>query len=434
MESIRMNTTNNTAGDDEDHTNGGEEHDATAEENKNPHTAKDNEKENSESGNETVDEETAAAAAAFCSFFRNSTDFWQAKCNELGALAVQMNPSQSLTVMADIFQKSIVLAKLPYVIRETKLAENLEGALEELQKNIAASPSNEELNMPEPNDPSRLDTALNDLNRLLRDIADNNDGSRLETEIGELNRLGFALNELSRRSAEQDKNPIYDSPESLPGWESCPLSIKLFWVKNRAEKLKSEARVMKERAEKLKSEARAMKSEAEKNAQTHLYKLTEHVRRIASSMGVAHQALKAMSGLCQAEGTLDTLGSDTKAAIEASAMNRKRKLERLGRETVVETLYRAPTTLSDDYMPILENAVLLEGQEETPLPLWNSMQSISNPNGTLKGIADAMSYYYEHATFLPTPETEDEENNHRIYVVSSLDELKKVLDYVGGPV
>eukprot|EP00980_Cylindrotheca_fusiformis_P023969 scaffold11267_cov130-Cylindrotheca_fusiformis.AAC.1 len=85
-------------------------------------------------------------------------------------------------------------------------------------------------------------------------------------------------------------------------------------------------------------------------------------------------------------------------------------------------------------MPILENAVLLEGQEETPLPLWNSMQSISNPNGTLKGIADAVSYYYEHATFLPTPETEDEENNHRIYVVSSLDELKKVLDYVGGPV
>eukprot|EP00980_Cylindrotheca_fusiformis_P022884 scaffold9865_cov86-Cylindrotheca_fusiformis.AAC.1 len=262
MESIRMNTTNNTAGDDEDHTNG-EEHDATAEENKNPHTAKDNEKENSESGNETVDEETAAAAAAaFCSFFRNSTDFWQAKCNELGALAVQMNPSQSLTVMADIFQKSIVLAKLPYVIRETKLAENLEGALEELKKNIAASsPSNEELNMPKPNDPSRLDTALNDLNRLLRDIADNNDGSRLETEIGELNRLGFALNELSRRSAEQDKDPIYDSPESLPGWESCPLSIKLILVKERAEKLKSEARVMKERAEKLKERAERLKSE-----------------------------------------------------------------------------------------------------------------------------------------------------------------------------
>eukprot|EP00980_Cylindrotheca_fusiformis_P000797 scaffold193_cov90-Cylindrotheca_fusiformis.AAC.2 len=373
-------------------------------------------------------------------------DFWQAKCDELGELMYQMNQSsQSLTAMADIVQKSIVLAKLPYVIK-TGLAENLERALEELKKNIPASssPSNEELNiMPEPNDPSRLETALNDLNRLLRDIADNNDGSRLETEIGELNRLGFALNELSRRSAEQDKDPIYDSPESLPGWESFPLSIKLILVKERAEKLKSEARVMKERAEKLKSEARVMKeraeklkeraeklkSEAEKNAQTHLYNLTEHVRRITSSMGVAHQALKAMSGLSQAEGTFNTFGSDTKAAIEAPAMNRKRKLKDSGKE---ETAYKetppAPT-LTDDYKPILAEAKLLEHLHEPPLPAWNW-----GSDDRLGIVAEVLSHVYENGTFLnPRKSKPGKEIHYKKNVASSLEKLKKVLELLRGP-
>eukprot|EP00980_Cylindrotheca_fusiformis_P019041 scaffold6419_cov116-Cylindrotheca_fusiformis.AAC.2 len=389
-------------------------------------------------------------------WFGNSADYWKQKVNEAWKLSDEEKKSNFSS--PEIEKKILLLAKLPYVVKNKRLADNLESSAKELrcameelnrirsrQGNAPLCDLNELENARSSNDHdlNSAGNALNDLNRLITEVNQVKNALNNDVNHPQLNRLENQLNDL--KSALKDQNDVdasmMENEESEDDDDSSWNCLTPFRPRKN---LDQKARLLKEDAKKMLLKAESMKKDAEirlLKAENTLLKaetrkqnatagLVQHLSLVADAANKVATLLSTMCALSQAQGTYYT-GTETRnmRTVEKQEAKRMKLTDSSSKKNSSrEEGFEATDIYGDLKRELLDNAVELEGSD---LPLWKSLQEakkMKKQNETMIAVAKTITAHLEAATFLQFPRNKTEKEKYRDGVADSLAKLKEDLE------